>query len=141
MEEIPDPHKSDLAESWITWAGPSRAVSAHLRRERILDCAGGSQPSSFTHLFPIPPVSVMKSILRRFFILVLALPRILFAENEVATKGMVVISPQAFAGALEEFVAWKKTVLPTEWVALEDVLQKTQGTDDPEKLKRLLHEQ
>ena len=83
----------------------------------------------------------MKSIPRLFLILALTLPRMLFAENEVVTKGMIVISPQAFAGALEEFVAWKKTGLPTEWVALEDVLQKIPGTDDPEKLKRFLHEQ
>ncbi len=83
----------------------------------------------------------MKSIPRLFLILALTLPRMLLAENAVVKKGLIVISPQAFAANLEEFVAWKKSLLPTEWVALEDVLQKTPGTDDPEKLKRFLHEQ
>ena len=76
----------------------------------------------------------MKSIPRLFLILALTLPRMLLAENAVVKKGLIVISPQAFAANLEEFVAWKKSLLPTEWVALEDVLKKTPGTDDPEKL-------
>jgi hypothetical protein len=54
-------------------------------------------------------------------------------------KGLLVISPRAFESALQEFVAWKKTQLPAQWVALEDILQKSPGADDPEKLKRWLY--
>ena len=54
---------------------------------------------------------------------------------------MVVISPRAFEKSLGEFVVWKNSQLPTSWLALEDVLEKSDGIDAPEKLKRYLFEQ
>ncbi len=54
-------------------------------------------------------------------------------------RRMVVISPRAFGEALKEFVAEKKTRLAVEWVALEDILEKTEGVDAPEKVKRYLY--
>ena len=53
---------------------------------------------------------------------------------------LLVISPKSFEGALKEFVAWKKTLHPTTWVALEEILASAPGADDPEKLKRWLYQ-
>jgi hypothetical protein len=53
---------------------------------------------------------------------------------------LLVVAPRAFAGALNDFVAFKKTRLPTELVFLEDVLDASTGADDAEKLKRFLYE-
>ncbi len=59
-----------------------------------------------------------------------------------ATPGkLLVISPRSFAGALEGFLAWKRTLQPVEWLALEDVLAGASGADDPEKLKRRLYDE
>ena len=57
------------------------------------------------------------------------------------TNGLLVIAPNAFHPALGEFITHKQTLLPTELVSLESVLQKTGGADDPEKLKRFLYAQ
>ncbi len=54
-------------------------------------------------------------------------------------KGLIVISPRAFETSLKDFVAWKTTQQPAQWVALEDILTKSTGADDPEKLKRWLY--
>src|SRR6266545_4256441 len=56
-----------------------------------------------------------------------------------ATKGMLVVAPSVFHPALQEFVAHKQKLLPTELRSLESILQKTSGVDDPEKLKRFLY--
>ena len=57
------------------------------------------------------------------------------------TNRLMVVAPNAFHSALQEFVAYKRTLLPTELLSLEDILQKTSGADDPEKLKRFLYAQ
>jgi hypothetical protein len=54
-------------------------------------------------------------------------------------RGLLVIAPKAFKAALQDFVTWKQTQLPTESIALEDILKQSSGIDDPEKLKRFLY--
>ncbi len=57
---------------------------------------------------------------------------------------LLVVAPQAFKPALEEFVAFKGQRLATTFVALEDALAAgaaaSPGRDDPERLKRALYE-
>jgi hypothetical protein len=55
------------------------------------------------------------------------------------TNRLLVIAPSGFHPALQEFVAHKQALLPTELWSLEDILQKASGADDPEKLKRFLY--
>jgi hypothetical protein len=62
-------------------------------------------------------------------------------QSAVVTNRLLVIAPSAFHPALQEFVAYKQKLLPTELLSLEDILQKTSGADDPEKLKRFLYAQ
>jgi len=62
------------------------------------------------------------------------------ADAEPKGKALVIVAPRSFHKALAAFVAHKQKLLPTELVALEDVVQKHQGVDDPEKLKRFLYE-
>ncbi len=57
------------------------------------------------------------------------------------TNRLLVIAPSVFQPALQEFVAHKQKLRPTELWSLEDILQKTSGADDPEKLKRFLYAQ
>jgi hypothetical protein len=57
------------------------------------------------------------------------------------TNKLMVIAPSVFHPALQEFVAHKQKLLPTELRSLEGILQKTNGADDPEKLKRFLYAQ
>ena len=47
------------------------------------------------------------------------------AEDEI--KPLVIVAPKGFEGELKEFVAWKKSLHPTEFVALEDALQQAKG--------------
>src|ERR1700742_1530725 len=61
------------------------------------------------------------------------------APSPNPVKKLLVIAPAAFQPVLQEFVAHKQTLLPTEFQSLEDILQKTSGVDDPEKLKRFLY--
>ena len=62
------------------------------------------------------------------------LPSLSFAND------LLVIAPRPFGTALNDFVAFKKTRLPTELVLLDDVLAASTGADDAEKLKRFLYE-
>src|ERR1019366_96122 len=55
------------------------------------------------------------------------------------TKTLLVIAPEMFHPALEEFVAYKQKLMPTEFRSLESILKNTNGVDDPEKLKRFLY--
>ena len=55
-------------------------------------------------------------------------------------KSLVIVAPRSFHRALNAFVAHKQKLLPTELVAIEDVLKKHAGVDQPEKLKRFLYE-
>jgi hypothetical protein len=55
---------------------------------------------------------------------------------------MIVISPRAFGVTLTNFLNLKRSRgQPVEWVALEDVLQKSSGADDPERIKRYLYKE
>ena len=56
-----------------------------------------------------------------------------------AAAGLLVIAPRAFAPALVDFVAFKKTQLNTDLVPLEEILGESAGYDDAEKLKRFLY--
>ena len=60
-------------------------------------------------------------------------------QTAAATNRLLVIAPSAFHPALQEFVAHKQKLLPTELRSLEGILQGTSGVDDPEKLKRFLY--
>ena len=57
------------------------------------------------------------------------------------TKRLLVIAPNAFHPALQEFVAHKQRLQPTELRSLEKILEQNRGVDDPEKLKRFLYEE
>jgi hypothetical protein len=57
------------------------------------------------------------------------------------TNRLLVIAARVFHPALQEFLAYKQKLLPTELQSLEGILQKTNGADDPEKLKRFLYTQ
>src|SRR5262249_12593715 len=61
------------------------------------------------------------------------------AEKGPAEKLFLVVAQNRFHDALKKFVEHKKTLLPTELVSLEVVLQSTAGADDPERLKRYLY--
>jgi hypothetical protein len=54
--------------------------------------------------------------------------------------GLLIVSPQSMEAPLRDFVTWKKTLLPTRWVSLEEILRSAPGSDDPEKLKRFLYQ-
>ena len=62
-------------------------------------------------------------------------------QSAGVTNRLLVIAPSVFHPALQEFVAHKQVLLPTELWSLEDILQKASGADDPEKLKRFLYAQ
>jgi hypothetical protein len=81
----------------------------------------------------------MIKALLRFLTLLLMAPPLL--STAAPAKKLLIISPRAFQEALKDFVAWKQTLQPVEWVALEEILQKSAGADDPEKLKRFLYEE
>jgi hypothetical protein len=62
------------------------------------------------------------------------------ADDKPSGKALVIVAPRSFHRALGPFVAHKQKQLPTELMALEDVLKKHEGVDDPEKLKRFFYE-
>jgi hypothetical protein len=61
------------------------------------------------------------------------------SQPEGATNKLLVIAPDAFLPSLRDFVAYKRKIIPTELRSLESILKKTNGVDDPEKLKRFLY--
>ncbi len=64
------------------------------------------------------------------------------ASQPKANRGrLLVVAPDAFRPALREFIAHKRKLRPTELRSLESILQKSQGVDDPEKLKRFLYDE
>ena len=63
------------------------------------------------------------------------------SESSARGKLLLVIAPDEFHPVLREFIAHKQRLLPTELCSLENILGKSQGVDDPEKLKRFLYEQ
>jgi len=62
-------------------------------------------------------------------------------RSAAGTNRLLVIAPNRLHPVLQEYVAHKRTLLPTELCSLEEILQATQGADDPEKLKRFLYEE
>lgn len=66
-------------------------------------------------------------------------PAVVTKQPAGATKRLLVIAPDVFHPALREFVAYKRTIIPTELRSLESIIKKTRGVDDPEKLKRYLY--
>lgn len=63
------------------------------------------------------------------------------AQPETNSSRLLVVAPDAFHPALEEFIALKEKLRPTELRSLENILRRSSGVDDPEKLKRFLHEE
>jgi hypothetical protein len=63
------------------------------------------------------------------------------AGNDNKPRRLIVIAPKRFHPALEDFIKFKKRLLPTELVALETVLKSSSGVDDPEKVKRYLYQE
>ncbi len=63
------------------------------------------------------------------------------AQAAAATNRLIIIAPRAFENSLQDFVAHKQKLLPTELRTLESILQKNSGADDPEKLKRFLFDE
>ena len=61
-------------------------------------------------------------------------------QSSNSDKTFVLIAPSRFHESLAEFLAHKTEQLPTELIALEDVLETQTGVDDPEKLKRFLYQ-
>ena len=53
---------------------------------------------------------------------------------------LLIVSPRAFEPALRPYLRFKSDSLRTELVALEGVLERTNGVDDPARLKRYLFE-
>jgi hypothetical protein len=51
---------------------------------------------------------------------------------------MAVIGPEKFHKILAPFLAYRNSQRPTEWASLESILKDTEGSDDPERLKRWL---
>lgn len=86
----------------------------------------------------------MKTLRSFLLVLLLAIGVTAAAAKNVAPEslpgGLLVISPKSFESALKEFVVWKQTLLPTTWVALEEIVAKSTGADEPEKLKRWLYQ-
>ena len=56
-----------------------------------------------------------------------------------AKRALLIVAPQKFQTELTPFVAHKKKELSVESASLEDVLAKSPGADDPEKLKHFLY--
>jgi Peptidase family C25 len=58
---------------------------------------------------------------------------------DVSNKpGFIVVAPQQFHEALQDYIAHKRKQFPTTLVALETVLRENPGVDDAERLKRFL---
>jgi Peptidase family C25 len=56
-------------------------------------------------------------------------------------REMVIVASERFHKTLAKFVAYRSQQRPTKLVALESILKTTQGTDDPERLKRWLYQE
>jgi hypothetical protein len=86
--------------------------------------------------------------LRRWFRLVVGFCCVILTQTALQAPGaarqskrLLIIAPQAFHHSLKEFVRHKQKLLSTRLVALETILGRSQGVDDPEKLKRYLYEE
>ena len=63
------------------------------------------------------------------------------ADRASLNSKLLIVAPAAFGPALQGFVRHKQSLLPTELLSLEAVLQQSAGADDPEKLKHFLYRQ
>lgn len=70
-----------------------------------------------------------------------AMPWTAPGANSSPLQRLLIIAPQAFHPALQDFIRHKQKQRPTELITLERVLRSTPGVDDPEKLKRFLYQQ
>ncbi|MCL4741662.1 MAG: hypothetical protein KJZ54_05595 [Phycisphaerales bacterium] len=61
------------------------------------------------------------------------------AAGACANDGLLIVAPRELAGALGEFVEFKRERLVTTLVTLEDALAAGEGVDDAERLKRYLY--
>ncbi|MDB6172116.1 MAG: Peptidase family [Chthoniobacteraceae bacterium] len=61
------------------------------------------------------------------------------AADGPAGKGFLVIAPERFHAALAPYIEHKQRQLPTFLISLETALAGSEGSDDPEKLKRFLY--
>ncbi len=81
-----------------------------------------------------------------FFFVAFGFANCLQAESEQSQPasgragGLVVIAPQSFHKALDDYIQHKKTQLPVRLIALEQALQTSEGVDDPERLKQYLYD-
>ncbi len=57
-----------------------------------------------------------------------------------APPRLVVVAPKRFHAVLADYVRHKQRQLPTDLLCLERILKTTPGVDDPERLKRRIHE-
>ena len=57
---------------------------------------------------------------------------------EAGSIKLLIVAPREFHAALAEFAAFKRTRMDVRIGELEDILAKTKGVDDPERLKRFL---
>src|ERR1041384_7638314 len=72
----------------------------------------------------------------------LAFAVLTFAGQASAEAGrLLVVAPDAFHPALKDFIAHKRSLLPTDLLSLEEILRTSPGIDHPEKLKRYLFQQ
>src|SRR5262245_23909219 len=60
---------------------------------------------------------------------------------EETKEQMLVIAPRKLQSGVERFVQAKQKFLSTRLVPLEEVLEASEGVDDPEKLKRYLYKE
>jgi len=74
------------------------------------------------------------------FLLIASFAPGITAAAETSRPKLLIIAPEAFVSALDEFVRHKQQTLPTRVEALENVLQTGAGADAPEKLKRHLYD-
>jgi hypothetical protein len=60
--------------------------------------------------------------------------------DEPKRSGMVVVAPEAFHSALEDYLKLRRGQRAVELASLERILRETDGADDPERLKHWLYE-
>src|SRR5262245_27951153 len=53
---------------------------------------------------------------------------------------LLLVAPRRFQKAVNEYAAFKKERRPVEVAVLEDVIAKSTGVDDPERLKHFLYD-
>src|SRR6516165_5590124 len=62
------------------------------------------------------------------------------ARQRGKAESMVIVAPERFHHELTRFRDYRAEQRPTELLSLESILKRTQGVDDPERLKRWLYQ-